>query len=190
MCSSKHWDDKGHAEGCTDCPDGEKFARNHVAKGLCTTHYAHRRKSGTLPDGKLKGARELAFALGLKISAVDTRTDQERSDEAKLEQTGSAPPLAEDRIGKLTIDPIPSHNDQAEAAWQRAREAPMPSITIRDTPEPTVEILGTLEEHVRHEDMETEVMRRMVGELLRLDGLLSKSRIVNYLADRFTVADQ
>lgn len=39
MLGVKKWRSRTYPDGCTACPEDEKFSRRHAAKGLCTKHY-------------------------------------------------------------------------------------------------------------------------------------------------------
>lgn len=70
MLGIKKWKSRAHPDGCSECPDDEKFSRRHAARGLCTKHY------GLARDAEKNAAAEPAHPGTVRLhEVVDTGID-------------------------------------------------------------------------------------------------------------------
>lgn len=72
MFDADKWKSRDYPDGCSECPDGEKFKRRHAARGLCSKHYDRARQveragvDGDFAD-KMVETAELAESLGIDV---------------------------------------------------------------------------------------------------------------------------
>lgn len=71
------WKSKEYPDGCIECPEGERFLRRHVSRGLCSLHYQRAKKaeSASADAEKVTVRLRTVVDTGVDVPATDAELD-------------------------------------------------------------------------------------------------------------------